>query len=203
MAASELDEGDLGPDPIAAFQGWFDAARSAGVTAEVMVLATVDLAGRPASRAVLLKGVDQRGLRFFTNHTSAKARHLAANPACALTFVWEPVARQVRVTGRAERLDDGEAAAYFASRPRRSRLGAWASRQSEVIADRAVLDRRMARLEEAYGDTDDIPLPPFWGGYVVRPDTVEFWQGRDDRLHDRIRYSRTAGGSWLVERLAP
>lgn len=199
----QLSEADLGPDPIAAFQRWFDDAVSAGVVADIMVLATVDPAGRPSSRAVLLKGVDQRGLRFFTNHTSAKARHLAINPACALTFVWDGVGRQVRVTGRAEKLDDEESAAYFATRPRGSRLGAWASRQSEVIPDRGVLERRMAQLEAAYRGTDNIPLPPFWGGYVVRPDTVEFWQGRPDRLHDRLRYSRAPEELWGVERLAP
>ena len=198
-----LNEADLGADPLAAFGHWFDEALAAGVPADIMVLATVDSAGRPTSRAVLLKGIDQRGLRFFTNHASAKARHLATNPACALTFVWDLVGRQVRITGRAEKLNEDESAAYFSSRPKGSRLGAWASRQSEVIADREVLENRMAALEETYRDTDEIPLPPFWGGYVVRPDTVEFWQGRPDRLHDRLRYWRRSDGPWSIERLAP
>lgn len=200
-----LSPADLGADPLAAFQRWFDAALHSGMAQpDAMVLATVDSEGRPTARAVLLKGADAKGLRFFTNHDSAKARHLAANPMCALTFVWPSIYRQVRITGRAERVPEEESAAYFATRPRGSRLGAWASRQSEVIASREVLDRRWDELEAAYEGSDDIPLPPFWGGYVIVPDAFEFWQGRRDRLHDRLRYVRgLPDGPWQVERLAP
>lgn len=200
-----LTDNDVDPDPLVTFQAWLDAAVAAGLSEpNAMVLSTVDARSRPHARAVLLKGLDQRGFRFFTNHRSDKARHLAANPSCSLTFVWPSIARQVRVTGTAERLSDAEAAAYFATRPRGSRLGAWASPQSEVIATRDVLDRRLAELEAVYADTDDIPLPPFWGGYVVVPDSLELWQGRPDRLHDRLRYTRTGPGApWLRERLAP
>ncbi|MGI8759434.1 MAG: pyridoxamine 5'-phosphate oxidase [Acidimicrobiales bacterium] len=200
-----LSPADLGADPVAAFQRWFDAAVHSGmVQPDAMVLATVDPQGRPAARAVLLKGADSRGLRFFTNLDSAKAHHLAANPMCAVALVWPSLYRQVRVTGWAQRVPEEESAAYFATRPRGSRLGAWASRQSAVIAGREVLDRRWAELEAAYEGTDDIPLPPFWGGYVVVPDTFEFWQGRRDRLHDRLRYVRALpDGPWRVERLAP
>lgn len=198
MTTSELD-------PLVRFRAWFDAVVEAGVAEPTaMVLATVDLDGRPSARAVLLKGVDERGFRFFTNYTSAKAADLAANPACALAFVWPTLARQVRVAGRAEKISVEESAAYFASRSRGSRLGAWASRQSEVIDGRQVLNERLAELEARFAGTDDIPLPPFWGGYVVMPERIEFWEGRPDRLHDRHRYRRSAPGEpWLVERLSP
>ncbi|MDP9421195.1 MAG: pyridoxamine 5'-phosphate oxidase [Actinomycetota bacterium] len=200
-----LAESAVDPDPLVTFRAWLDAAVAAGLNEpNAMVLSTVDARSRPHARAVLLKGLDRRGFRFFTNHRSDKARQLAANPSCALTFVWPALARQVRVTGTADRIADAEAAAYFATRPRGSRLGAWASAQSEVIAGRDVLDRRLAELEALYADTDDIPLPPFWGGYVVVPDTVELWQGRPNRLHDRLRYSRPQpGASWHRQRLAP
>lgn len=200
-----LSESDLDDDPLITFRAWLELAIAVGIPEPTtMVLSTVDAEARPSARAVLLKGLDERGLRFFTNHGSAKAAHLAANPACALTFVWPALGRQVRVTGRAERLDEAESAAYFATRPRGSRLGAWASPQSEVIASREVLDRRLAELEAAYAGTDDIPLPPSWGGYLVVPETVELWQGRRNRLHDRFRYRRPhSGAPWHRERLAP
>jgi len=204
-----LEASDLGADPLVAFQRWFDEVVAQAPSTppvpepNVMVLATVDADGRPAARAVLLKGIDERGLRFFTNLGSAKASHLAANPACALVFVWPAMARQVRVTGHARPVPTEEAAAYFASRPRNSQLGAWASQQSEVIDGREELDRRLAEIKARYLDTE-VPLPPFWGGYVVEPDSIEFWQGRRSRLHDRLRYSRTAPGrEWTVERLSP
>ncbi len=192
-------------DPLARFREWLDAVVAAEVVEPTtMVLATADAHGRPSARAVLLKGVDERGFRFFTNLRSAKAADLAANPACALAFVWPALARQVRVAGRAEQLSAEESAAYFATRPRGSRLGAWASPQSEVIESRQALDDRMAELEARFAGTDDIPLPPFWGGYVVVPERLEFWEGRSDRLHDRHRYRRSAPGQpWLAERLAP
>ena len=200
-----LAEAEVDPDPLVMVRAWVDDAVAAGVAEpNAMVLSTVDAEARPHGRAVLLKGLDQRGLRFFTNHRSDKARQLAANPACSLTFVWAALARQVRLSGRAERLPEAEAEAYFATRPRGSRLGAWASPQSQVIADRAMLDRRLAELEVTYSGSAHIPLPPFWGGYVVVPDTVELWQGRPNRLHDRLRYTRRQpGGPWRIERLAP
>ena len=192
-------------DPLALFRAWFGAVVAAGVVEpSAMVLATADGNGRPAARAVLLKGVDQRGFRFFTNYGSAKAADLLVNPNCALAFVWPAVVRQVRVRGRAARISKKESAAYFATRARGSQLGAWASHQSEVIADREVLDRRLAELEVRFPVGEEIPLPPFWGGYVVVPDSIEFWEGRADRLHDRLRYSRTdPAGEWEVERLSP
>ncbi len=200
-----LAESDVDADPLVTFRRWLAAAVAAGLLEpNAMVLSTVDAQSRPHARAVLLKGIDERGFRFFTNHGSDKARQLAANPSCALTFVWPALARQVRVSGTAERLPDVEAAAYFATRPRGSRLGAWASPQSEVIADRDILDRRLAELDAAYAGSDDIPLPPFWGGYVVAPDTIELWQGRPNRLHDRLRYTRHVdAATWTRERLAP
>ncbi|CAN5225909.1 pyridoxamine 5'-phosphate oxidase [soil metagenome] len=193
------------PNPLTLFRNWFDTVVSAGVVEpSAMVLATADGAGRPAARAVLLKGLDERGFRFFTNYASAKAGDLEVNPNCALAFVWPAVVRQVRVKGRAERVPNEESAAYFATRPRGSQLGAWASHQSEVIADRGVLDRRLAELEARYLAGEEVPRPPFWGGYVVVPDSIEFWEAADDRLHDRLRYRRTAPGEpWLVERLSP
>lgn len=192
-------------DPLARFQEWLDAVVAAAVPEPTaMVLATTDAAGRPSARAVLLKGVDQRGFRFFTNYASAKAADLAANPACALAFVWPTLARQVRVGGHAQRISPEESGVYFATRSRGSRLGAWASRQSQVITNRRVLEDRLVELEARFAGTDDIPLPPFWGGYLVVPDSIEFWEGRPDRLHDRHRYRRSAPGEpWVVERLSP
>jgi pyridoxamine 5'-phosphate oxidase len=151
---------------------------------------------------VLLKGVDDGGFVFFTNYESRKARELAENPRAALILYWSPIRRQVRVTGRVERLPAAESEAYFRSRPRGSRLAAWASRQSSVIPERAVLEDEYRRLEAEY-EGGDVPLPPFWGGYRVSPEVVEFWRGRENRLHDRLRYTRQEGGSWVIERLAP
>jgi pyridoxamine 5'-phosphate oxidase len=150
---------------------------------------------------VLLRGVDERGLRFFTNYDSAKGRALAADPTCVLVLHWHVLERQIRVTGEAERLPADESAAYFAGRPRGSQLAAWASDQSEVLPDRSVLEARLAEVEARF-DGVEVPLPPDWGGYVVRPSTVELWQGRPSRLHDRLRY-RTAASGWVLERLAP
>ncbi|HEV2069976.1 MAG TPA: pyridoxamine 5'-phosphate oxidase [Acidimicrobiales bacterium] len=192
-------------DPFTLFRTWFDAVVAEEVVEpDAMVLATADGAGHPSARAVLLKGFDERGFRFFTNYGSAKAGDLRVNPNCALTFVWPALVRQVRVRGRAERISRTESAAYFATRARGSQLGAWASHQSEVIADREVLDRRLAELEARFPVGEEVPLPPFWGGYVVVPDSIEFWEGRRNRLHDRLRYSRTEpAGEWKVERLSP
>ena len=190
-----LSEGDVDPDPIVQFLAWHaDAGRPAEVA-----LATATADGAPSARMVLLKGVDDRGFAFYTNYGSAKAADLIANPRAALLFHWLPH-RQVRVRGPVSRVANEEADAYWRSRPRGSQLGAWASRQSEVIADRSVLEARLA--EAATRFPGDVPRPPFWGGFRVAPETVEFWHHRDDRLHDRLRYRRDGGG-WVVERLSP
>ena len=200
--APALEPGDLDPDPIAQFRTWFAEARAAGLNEpEAMTVSTT----APASRHVLLRGVDERGFTFFTNYGSAKGRELAADPRVALTFAWLDLHRTVRVVGVAARLAEAESDAYFASRPRGSRIGAWASPQSEVIPDRAALDARVAEVEARFAGVEDVPRPPHWGGVVVLPATVEFWQGRPSRLHDRLRYRRgeAAGGAWVIERLAP
>jgi pyridoxamine 5'-phosphate oxidase len=191
-----LSEDDVDPDPIRQFRAWHGEA---GSPAEMMV-ATASADGAPSARMVLLKGVDDRGFSFFTNYGSAKAADLIANPRGALVFHWLPH-RQVRVRGPVALVSPEESDAYWRSRPRGSQLGAWASRQSEVIAGRAVLEARLAEAEGRY--PGDVPRPPFWGGFRVVPDAVEFWHHRDDRLHDRLRYRRDDGGGWVIERLSP
>jgi pyridoxamine 5'-phosphate oxidase len=198
-----MDAAGLLPDPFAQFARWLEDARAGGLEMpDAMTLATADAAGRPSARTVLLKGTDGDGFRFFTNTESRKARELAENPHAALVFHWalEP-RRQVTVAGTVEPLPRDEAEAYFRTRPLGSRLGAWASRQSEVVPDRAALERAFAEAEAAYGD--DPPLPPWWGGYLLRPSRFEFWENRPNRLHDRFRYSLGPEGAWLLERLAP
>ena len=198
-----MDAADLLPDPIAQFARWLEEAQAGGVEMpEAMTLATADAAGRPSARTVLLKGVDPDGLRFFTNTESRKGRELAENPHAALVFHWplEP-RRQVTVAGTVEPLPRDESEAYYRTRPLGSRLGAWASRQSEVVPDREALDRAFAEAEAAHGD--EPPLPPWWGGYLLRPTRFEFWQNRPNRLHDRFRYSLGSDGAWALERLAP
>jgi pyridoxamine 5'-phosphate oxidase len=201
-AAAGLSEEDALADPIEQFQRWFDDARRAEVhEPNAMTLATVDAAGQPAARIVLLKGVDQRGLAFFTNRESRKADHIGANPKAALVFWWGPLERQVRFEGTIEEVDAAEADAYFQSRPKDSQLAAWASAQSRVIADRAELEAAERHHRERFGE-GDVPRPPFWGGYRLAPARVEFWHGRRSRLHDRLRYTRVGDG-WRIERLAP
>jgi pyridoxamine 5'-phosphate oxidase len=198
-----MDASDLLPHPLAQFDRWLEDAREGGVELpEAMTLATADAAGRPSARTVLLKSVDADGFRFFTNTESRKARELAENPEAALVFHWplDP-RRQVTVSGTVEPLPRDESEAYFRTRPLGSRLGAWASRQSEVVPDRDALERAFAEAQAAYGD--DPPLPPWWGGYLLRPRRLEFWQNRPNRLHDRFRYTLGSGGSWALERLAP
>ena len=200
--ARALSKADLLADPLEQFTRWFDEARTAPLLEpNAMTLATVDAAGQPAARTVLLKGIDRRGLTFYTNLDSRKARELAANPKAALLFWWPPHARQVRFEGAIEPVGAAEADAYFATRPRGSQIGAWASAQSSVIADRAALEASEQEIAERFaGGT--VPRPPFWGGYRLLPERVEFWQGRTNRLHDRLRYTRR-GDRWDLERLAP
>jgi pyridoxamine 5'-phosphate oxidase len=201
-----LTEADLRADPIAQLMAWLDEASDAGVVEHTaMSVSTVDGDGRPSSRVVLLRGIVDDGLVFFTDYDSAKARDLATQPACAALFAWLELQRQVRVTGRAERLDETASDEYFASRPRGSQIGAWASPQSRVIAGRAELEARVAEVEARF-DGVEVPRPPDWGGYRIIGDAFEFWQGRSSRLHDRLRYRHDGGdetGGWVVERLAP
>jgi pyridoxamine 5'-phosphate oxidase len=202
-AAQGLRRRDLDPDPIKQFGNWFTAAIEAGIRdVNAMTLATATPDGRPSVRIVLLKGFDQDGFVFFTNYQSEKGEQLDANPRGALGFYWIELDRQIRVNGAVEKTSREESEHYFHSRPLGSQLGAWASRQSEVIDGRRVLDARMAEVTERYRD-QPIPLPPHWGGYRLKPEAIEFWQGRANRLHDRFRYARRADGTWCIERLSP
>ena len=199
----QLDRDALPANPLDLFDAWFADAQAAGIVEpNAMTLATATPDGRPSARIVLLKGADARGFAFYTNHDSRKGRELDAHPFAALVFWWGPLERQVRVEGRVERVDAAEADAYYASRPRGSRLGAWASPQSDEIPDRAVLDTRLADATARFAD-GDVERPAFWGGYRVVPQAVEFWQGRPSRLHDRFLYRRDAVGGWAPVRLAP
>lgn len=222
---SGLDAKDLGADPILEFQRWFDHAtqsqtgtrwRKIGIalyklwqallghsSADVnaMTLATVDASGQPSTRTVLLKGVDSRGFIFFTNYDSRKGNELGSNPRAALTFFWPELERQICVAGAVEKLSREESEVYFKSRPRGSQIGAWASHQSQPVADRAALEKIWQTIAAKF--PNEIPLPPNWGGFVLRPTRIEFWQGRPSRLHDRFSYSTQSDGSWRLERLSP
>ncbi|SCL17896.1 Pyridoxamine 5'-phosphate oxidase [Micromonospora rhizosphaerae] len=199
-----LSETDLAADWYTQFDRWFaDAVAFPLPEPNAMIVGTADAAGRPSGRTVLLKGYDPDGFVFFTNYGSRKGAEAAANPWASLVFPWFPMQRQVVVAGRVERIDRAETEAYFATRPRGSQLGAWASSQSQVIPDRAALDDAYRAVAERFADVDQIPPPPHWGGLRVRPASVEFWQGRVGRLHDRLRFRRTEHGDWVTERLAP
>jgi pyridoxamine 5'-phosphate oxidase len=218
----ELRRADLDANPLAQFNQWFAQAASGSrwrkigialyklwhamlghtpIDVNAMVLATVDKPGRPSSRAVLLKGADERGFIFFTNYDSRKGHELADNPNAALTFYWPDLERQVCVAGGVGKLPQAESEAYHQSRPKGSRLAVWASNQSSVVADRAALDKRWNEMAAKF--PGDVPLPPYWGGYVLKPERIEFWQGRLNRLHDRFCYTRQPDNSWKLERLAP
>lgn len=198
-----LEEGGVAANPLAQFTQWFHEADDAGVVEpNAMVLSTADADGRPSSRTVLLKGYDLRGFVFYTNYGSRKGAELAANPQASLLFPWIALARQVIIGGRVEKVGRDETAAYFRTRPHGSQLGAWASEQSSPVESREVLERRYADLAARYPEGEGVPVPPFWGGYRVIPETVEFWQGRENRLHDRLRYV-AEGDAWRLERLCP
>src|SRR5216110_3848176 len=202
-AAHGLRRSDLDPDPIKQFSNWFTAAIEAGIRdVNAMTLATAGRDARPSVRIVLLKSFDQDGFVFFTNYESAKGKQLEANPDAALGFYWIELDRQIRISGKVQKTSREESQAYFHSRPVGSQLSAWVSRQSTVIDARRVLDARMAEMTERFGNKR-IPLPPHWGGFQLKPDIIEFWQGRLNRLHDRFRYTRLADGSWQMDRLAP
>jgi pyridoxamine 5'-phosphate oxidase len=220
-----LDRAALAANPLAQFEAWFRTAagessqsrwRKIGIAlyklwsaicnhrpadTNAMTLATVDKDGKPSTRTVLLKSVDERGFVFFTNYDSRKGRELAENPNAALTFFWPELERQVCVAGTVTKLPAAESEAYFKSRPRGSRIGAWVSNQSETIPDRAALETKWRELEKKF--PTDIPLPPNWGGFILRPERIEFWQGRPSRLHDRFHYTRSVDGAWKIERLSP
>jgi pyridoxamine 5'-phosphate oxidase len=197
-----FDPGKADPDPMERFRRWADQARAAGsVMADTPILATASAQGVPSARAVILRGFDDRGFVFFTNYASPKARDIEANPVGALVFVWPELHRQVRAAGPVERVSTEESEAYFRSRPPGHRLAAWASPQSRVIDGRHILELAFEQAGEMFTG-DSIPLPDFWGGFRLLPETMEFWEGRENRLHDRVRYARRPDG-WLIERLAP
>ncbi len=197
-----LDETDVNVDPLAQFERWLNEAIAAALPEPTsMTLATIGTAGRPAARIVLLKAADARGFAFFTNYDSHKGQELAAHPWAALVFHWVELERQVRIEGRVEKVAMEESTDYFSNRPLLSRIGAWASPQSQVIPGRAWLEQQFTATGARFGD--NVPRPPFWGGFRVIPETVEFWQGRQSRLHDRLRYRRDPNQAWRLERLAP
>jgi pyridoxamine 5'-phosphate oxidase len=204
VTANVSDDWVLDADPLVQLRAWVEEARRTDLREPTaMALATMSPDGGPTVRMVLLRGIGEDGLRFHTNYSSAKGRDLSADPRAAAVLYWDPLQRQVRVSGPVERLSDADSTAYFDSRPRGSRIAAWASAQSTPVASRAVLEQAYTAAEIRFPDDATIPRPPYWGGYRLIPHTYEFWRGRDNRLHDRMRYDRTADGTWRRERLAP
>lgn len=198
-----LRKSDVDPNPFKEFQKWFDRATATiPILPNAMTLATATREGIPSARVVLLKDFDESGFVFYTNYDSHKSRELDENPVATLCFYWAKLERQVRITGRVTKTSREESEIYFRTRPRDSLLGAWASKQSEVVASREILEEKMARLVEKY-EGREIPLPDYWGGYRLAPDQIEFWQGRASRLHDRLRYTLQSDGAWIIERLSP
>ena len=199
-----LDEANCDSNPIAQFARWFNEAKAARLKEpNAMSLATATLAGRPSARIVLLKEFGDAGFFFYTNYGSQKGRECETNPQVALNFHWAELERQVRIEGTVSRVSPDKSEAYFRSRPRGSRLGAWVSNQSELIENRMILERRLSEIETRFAGSEDIPPPPYWGGYSVHPERIEFWQGRPSRLHDRILYKRESDEAWIVGRLSP
>lgn len=202
-ASEPLELTQVHPDPIHQFKAWFEEAMNSQLPEpNAMTLATADAQGRPTARTVLLKEFTPEGFIFFTNYESRKGQELAENPYACLLFNWLELARQVRIEGRVEKISAAESEAYFQSRPKGSQIGAWASPQSRVLSSRQLLEDKVAQLEAEYAAVEVLPVPPFWGGYRVVPERIEYWQGRPSRLHDRITY-RLENGSWKIERLAP
>ncbi|MEP6647416.1 MAG: pyridoxamine 5'-phosphate oxidase [Saprospiraceae bacterium] len=203
--AGKLELDDLNGDPIIQFSAWWhDAVASEIVEPNAMTLATVNADGQPSARIVLLKGISENGFEFYTNYQSQKARDIESNPNVALLFLWKELERQVRIEGVAEKVTREKSQAYFQSRPRGSQIGAWASPQSVIIPDREILENKVNEISLQYSHIDPLPLPEFWGGYIVHPHQIEFWHGRPDRMHDRFRYSRNKKGeNWSIDRLAP
>lgn len=195
---------DTNASPFLQFKNWFGEAVNAGIPeANAMTLATCTKDAIPSARIVLLKGFDENGFRFFTNYNGQKSQEIIENPNVALVFCWLELSRQIRIVGQAEKLTFEQSEAYFKSRPKGSQIGAWASPQSTVIDGRSILEEKVLSLNKEYQDADELPCPKHWGGFLVKPRQIEFWQGRTSRLHDRLRYSKKEGNGWLIERLAP
>jgi len=204
MEPAALTKPHVDPNPIRQFEKWFSELAAAGVSAQdsiSMTLATAGKRGQPSARIVLMKSFDDQGFVFYTNYNSRKGQELAENARACLLFYWSPLWRQVRIEGPVTKVSAEESDQYFHSRPLGSKIGAWASDQSETVSDRAVLEKRFEEFDLKFGD--NVPRPPRWGGYRVKPEVIEFWQGRENRLHDRLRYTLQSDGSWLIERLGP
>jgi pyridoxamine 5'-phosphate oxidase len=203
-ARESLSETDVSPDPVVQFGRWFDQAREAElIEPNAMALATVSAEGRPSARMVLLKEIEDGDFVFYTNYQSRKGHDLAASPYAALVFYWAELERQVRVEGEVKKVSRAQSEAYFATRPRGSQLGAWASRQSEIAAGKAELERKLAERGAQFPAPVSVPTPEYWGGFRLKPVRMEFWQGRPDRMHDRLQYSYVEGGPWRIDRLSP